>query len=252
MVESNINSPIDLLVDLLWNYRQSLEKDNEHEHEYKINRRCNRKKNINTMDKECFKNKLFDDLKGNSDFGDIIDILCKQIPLRNGSIIPYASGIAVTAFSVAGIAESGSLIGFGNAVTDIGVLDGVVDLTGTLFDGELLNFAFSIPKNGSIESIAATFSISEAISLSRSTTLHVQLFSAPAGSNIFSALPAADLSMTITGPRAIGDTVSGFLDIIPNIHVVAGTRLLLVMYITGETLSIPNVEGYLSAGVKIV
>jgi BclB C-terminal domain-containing protein len=144
------------------------------------------------------------------------------------------------------------LIGFGNSATDPTNLGATIDLTGAT--GELLNFAFSSPRAGTITSIAAFFSTTLALSLVSSTvTITAQLYSATAGSNIFSPVAgtAVTLAPALTGILPIGTTSTGSLSGL-SIPVTTGARLLRVFAATAAGISRINVaEGYASAGVTI-
>jgi collagen type I/II/III/V/XI/XXIV/XXVII alpha len=60
-----------------------------------------------------------------------------------------------------------SLVGFGNMAPSVSILGGIIDLTGA--GGTLLNLSFSMPRAGTITSIAAYFSTTAALLLVGST-----------------------------------------------------------------------------------
>ncbi|WP_289306511.1 exosporium glycoprotein BclB-related protein [Paenibacillus terrae] len=146
-----------------------------------------------------------------------------------------------------------SLIGFGSSATGISLLGGVIDLTGTLV-GPLINFAFSVPRDGVITSIAGYFSTTAALTLVGSTvTITAQLFSSTTPDNTFTAVPGATVTLAppLTGIIALG-TISNGITTGLAIPVTAQTRLLLVFSATATGLSLVNtVVGYASAGITI-
>ena len=169
------------------------------------------------------------------------------------AIIPYASGtpVALTTI-VGGLAGTGGLVGFGNSASSVNLVGSTIDLTGA--GGTLLNFAFSVPRDGVIESISAQFSNTAALSLVGSTvSLKAQLYTAAAGSNTFTPLPATvvNLAPALTGILAIGTTTNAILSGL-NINVTAGSRILMVFSATAAGLTLVNtVTGYASAGISI-
>lgn len=139
-------------------------------------------------------------------------------------------------------------MGFGNSSSSSSNLGSTIDLTTSL------NFAFSVPRDGTITSIAAYFSTSAALTLIGSTiTITAQLYQSTTPNNIFSPIPGAvvTLAPALTGIVAIGLTSSGITTGL-SIPVTAQTRLLLVYSCTAAGLSLVNtVSGYASAGVNI-
>lgn len=171
----------------------------------------------------------------------------------SGSIIPFASGTPVTVTTVAGgLVGTTALLGFGNANSGVSLAGGNIDLTGA--GGTLLNFSFVAPRAGTITSIAAHFSNTAALSLiGTNITLTAQLYAAPAGSNTFSPVPGASvtLSPSLTALVTIGTTSTGVTSGL-SIPVTAGTRYLLVYSATATGITLVNsVTGYASAGINI-
>lgn len=152
-----------------------------------------------------------------------------------------------------GLAGSAGLVGFGMSGPTLDVLGANIDLTGAA--GTLLNFAFSMPRSGIIESITAYFSTTAALSLIGSAiTIRAQLYRSAVPNNIFVPIPGAEvlLSPILTGLLDIGTISSGDLSGL-SIPVTAGTRLLMVFSATASGESLVNaVAGYASAGVAIV
>ena len=170
----------------------------------------------------------------------------------NGAIIPYASGgPAILVTTAAGLVDTGSLIGFGSSATGITLLGGTIDLTGTIA-GPLINFAFSVPRDGIITSIAAYFSNVIALTLSGTVTITAELYISTTPDNDFTATGAlVNLSPTLSGAISLG-TISSGINPDLNLAVSAGNRLLMVFYATasGATV-IDTITGYASAGVVI-
>ncbi|MEK4273990.1 exosporium glycoprotein BclB-related protein [Paenibacillus sp. FSL R7-0026] len=172
----------------------------------------------------------------------------------SGAIIPFASGgPAILTTVLGGLVGTTSLIGFGSSATGVSILGGTIDLTGTIV-GPLINFAFSVPRDGVITSIAAYFSTTAALALVGSTvTITAQLFSSPTPDNAFTAVPGAVVTLAppLTGIIALGSISNGITTGL-TIPVTAQTRLLLVFSATAAGLSLVNtVVGYASGGVNI-
>ncbi|WP_347491650.1 exosporium glycoprotein BclB-related protein [Desulfoscipio sp. XC116] len=152
-----------------------------------------------------------------------------------------------------GLAGTTSLVGFGSSATGISLVGGAIDLTGTVA-GPIINFAFSVPRDGTITSIAAYFSNTLALSLIGTTiTITAQLYSSPTPDNTFQPIPGAvvTLSPALTGVIALGDISSGATTGL-SIPVTEGTRLLMVFSATASGLDLVNTAtGYVSAGVAI-
>jgi BclB C-terminal domain-containing protein len=149
-----------------------------------------------------------------------------------------------------GLAGLPAFVGFGTAAPGISVLGNTIDLSAA----GLLDYAFSVPQNGIINAISASFTVTAAVSISLgAATVQVQLYSAPATSEIFTLVPGATLtlapSITIA---AIGEVLSGIITGI-NVPITAGTQLLLVVSASNSSpLAIASViTGSLSAGVSI-
>lgn len=171
----------------------------------------------------------------------------------NGAIIPFASGLPVAPTSlVLGLAGLPALVGFGTSTVLATALGSTINLTGGT--GVLANLAFSVPRDGTITSIAAYFSVVVGLTLLGTTiTVHAQLYSSPTPDNTFSPIAGAivDLSPTIGGIISIGDITSGITSGL-SIPVTTGTRLLMVFTITSSGVSLANtLTGYASAGVNI-
>ncbi|MDP9739424.1 UNVERIFIED_ORG: BclB C-terminal domain-containing protein [Bacillus sp. B2I3] len=167
-----------------------------------------------------------------------------------GAIIPFASGITPAALTIlaGGLVTTSSAIGFGTAIPGLTILGGTIDLTG------LLNEAFTVPRAGTITSIAATFSTTVELTLPVGTaTITAQLFRAPAGSSIFTAIPGATvvLAPALTGLVSFG-TISQGVTAGLAIPVSPGERLMMVFSVAGTGITLATaVVGAASAGVAI-
>jgi BclB C-terminal domain-containing protein len=175
-------------------------------------------------------------------------------PTGSGAIIPYASGLPVAMTTVlGGLLNTSSIVGFGSSATNISAAGGTIDLTGAA--GTLLNFAFSVPRTGTITSLAAYFSTTAALSLLGSTvTITAQLYSSSTPNNTFTAVPGAvvTLSPPFTGVLSLGTISSGITTGL-SIPVTTGERLLLVFTssVTAGVDVATTIAGYASAGVTI-
>ena len=153
-----------------------------------------------------------------------------------------------------GLVGTTSLLGFGSSATGISLVGGAIDLTGTVL-GPLINFAFSVPRDGTITSIAAYFSNTVALALVGTTiTLTAQLFSSTTPDNIFTPIPGASVTLApaLTGVVNLGDTSNGITTGLA-IPVTEETRLLLVFSATADGVTLINVvTGYASGGITIV
>uniref|UniRef100_UPI0036F3B197 exosporium glycoprotein BclB-related protein n=1 Tax=Bacillus tuaregi TaxID=1816695 RepID=UPI0036F3B197 len=168
-------------------------------------------------------------------------------------MIPFASGTPVTLTTLLnGLAGTGGLIGFGSSVAAINLAGGTIDLTGAA--GTLLNFAFSVPREGTITSIAAYFSVTAGLSLALgSMTIRAQLYRSTTPNNLFTPIPGAEvvLSPNLTGLISLGDIVNGNISGL-NIPVSPEDRLLLVFSATTSGLAVVStIAGYASGGVAI-
>lgn len=142
-----------------------------------------------------------------------------------------------------------TLVGFGSSVTGVSVGVGIIDTT------TISNMSFSMPRDGTITSLAAYFSTTVALSLVGSTvTLTAQLYQSTAPDNQFSPVVGATvvLSPTLTGAVGIGSISSGLTTAL-NIAVAAGTRLLLVFEadVTAGIDLATTITGFASAGLTI-
>nr|WP_304363880.1 exosporium glycoprotein BclB-related protein [Paenibacillus thiaminolyticus] len=142
------------------------------------------------------------------------------------------------------------LIGFGTNGTVVAILGGQIDIEGGI--GELVNEAFSMPRDGNLTSISAYFSTTEALTLSGVITITARVYTSPVPNNIFNQVASVDLAPTL-GPGIVDvGTISSVTTALPNIPVTAGTRILIVFTAEAEGLDIGlAVAGYASAGLGI-
>jgi BclB C-terminal domain-containing protein len=151
-----------------------------------------------------------------------------------------------------GLVGSGTILGFGSSTANVTLLGNTINLTGAA--GIPLDFAFNVPRNGTITDISAFYGNVVGLSLIGSTaTIQAQVYSAPAGSNTFTAVPgtAVTLAPTLSGVLNIGQTSYATVNGL-SVPVTAGSRLLLFFSATVTGLSLVNTfVGYMSAGVAI-
>lgn len=169
------------------------------------------------------------------------------------SIIPLASGLPISLTTIAGgLAGIPAFIGFGSSAPGLTVLGSSIDLTNP--SGTLSNFAFSMPRAGTITSLSAYFSTTAALSLlGSSITIRAQLYVSNTPNNVFTPIPGAivNLSPALSGTISIGTISSGITTGL-SIPVTAGSRLLMVYSAQASGLSLLNtVVGYASAGIEI-
>jgi BclB C-terminal domain-containing protein len=144
-------------------------------------------------------------------------------------------------------------LGFGASDSSLTLTAGTI----VLLDGLTapVNMAFSMPRDGTITSLAVYFTNSLALSLVGSTiTLNAQLYQSTTPNNVFTPVPgtSVNLAPAFTGVISSGTIATGLLTGL-SIPVTAQTRLLLVFSITATGLSLANtLIGYASAGLNIV
>ena len=143
-----------------------------------------------------------------------------------------------------------TLLGFGSSVTGVSLIGGTINTT------TIANMAFSMPRDGTLTSLAAYFSTTVALSLVGTTvTLTAQLYASSTPNNVFFPIPGAVvvLSPTLTGNIGIGAISSGITSGL-NIPIAAGTRLLMVFAadVTAGIDIATTVTGFASAGASII
>ena len=143
-----------------------------------------------------------------------------------------------------------TLLGFGSSVIGVSLIGGTINTT------TIANMAFSMPRDGTLTSLAAYFSTTVALSLVGTTvTLTAQLYASTTPNNVFFPIPGAVvvLSPTLTGNIGIGAISSGITSGL-NIPIAAGTRLLMVFAadVTAGIDIATTVTGFASAGASII
>jgi BclB C-terminal domain-containing protein len=146
-----------------------------------------------------------------------------------------------------GLAGIPAFIGFGTSGAGATALTGTIDLTG------LSDFAFSVPRAGTISSISAYFSTAVALSLVGTiVTVQARLYASTPPTNVYTPIgPTVVLTPPLTGPLAAGVVSTGIATGLA-IPVAPQTQLMMVFFIqtTGEVL-IQTVVGFASAGLVI-
>ncbi|MGO4548335.1 exosporium glycoprotein BclB-related protein [Paenibacillus sp. 2TAB23] len=167
-------------------------------------------------------------------------------PAGASAIIPFSSGDAVNLTTIlGGLKGTGALVGFGSSVSNAAFIGGTIDIT----NGK--NFAFVMPRSGTITSLNAFFSSSNAIALIGTTvTLSAQLYEANS-SNSFIPVGPEVLLTPYTGIVSVGSIVEGENNSM-SISVEKGNRYMLVFSATATGIGLINtISGYASAGIEI-
>ncbi|WP_324730287.1 hypothetical protein VO178_09735 [Lysinibacillus fusiformis] len=182
-----------------------------------------------------------------------IDVKCiNTLPVDNGSIIPFSSGITPVIISDIFGNLTGSMIGFGSSLSSSSFT-----ITGnTIIVPDFLpNEVFTVPQESKITAISATFTtLLGTINDGDTGTIRAQVFHAPIGSNVFTGTSASvDLLPSQVDPLVIGQISFASANVLPPVQVSPGDRLLMVFYIgirTGEAAQ--SFRGPASAGINIV
>ena len=175
-------------------------------------------------------------------------IRCSKI----GATIQYSSGTPVILTSIAGgLAGLPALIGFESSVQGLTNLGQTIDLSS--YPPSVLSNVFTVPCSGTINTINSYFSTTLSLNLLLSSiNVASQLYESTSSSNIFSLVSGSQvyLEPTLTGVVAVGTNLSKMESI--SIPITAGTRLLMVYFITSAGLNLINtVSGYANADVSI-
>jgi len=167
-----------------------------------------------------------------------------------GAIIPFASGMPITLTTIeGGLVGTSGLVGFGGSISGVNIVGGVIDLT------SLSDFAFSLPRAGTITALAAYFSTTAELDFVGTTvTITAQLYESltPPDNNFTPVVGTiVTLSLPLTGFIPLGTASSGLITGL-TIPVTAATRLLLVFSATATGVSLVNtITGYASGGLAI-
>lgn len=168
----------------------------------------------------------------------------------SSTIIPFSSGIPATLTTMAGgLVGTTTAIAFGSSAAGVSLAGGVVDAVA------IGNMSFSMPRAGTITSLAAYFSTTEALTLPDSTvTITAQLYASATPNNVFVPVPGAAVTLApaLSGIVTLGTVLHGITTGLA-IPVAAETRLLIVFSCEAEGMSLVHtVIGYASAGLEIV
>lgn len=149
-----------------------------------------------------------------------------------------------------GTAGIGALVGFGSSAPSPTVLGLNLDLTGSAL-GPVINFAFSVPRDGVITELAAYFSVTVGLALALGQVeVIAQLYESTTPDNTFTQIPGAQARIPFSGLIQLGDFGSDIVSL--NVPVTAGTRLLLAFGLESTGLTIAAaLAGYASAGLAI-
>lgn len=160
-----------------------------------------------------------------------------------GTIVSFSSGGSNSMKTNAGgMPDRSLIIGFGNNYAMQGSIEEI-----SLNNGGYE--PFSMPKNGTITALSAVFSARPAVAAGITMTVTAQLYQAPAGSNLFTPLNGALITLpSLSGGSPVGTVVDGIASGL-NIPIAAGSRLLLVYSVTGTENK--YLEGFASAGLAI-
>lgn len=165
------------------------------------------------------------------------------------AIIPFASGITPIPLATlaGGLADAGAMVGFGSFGPVVGLNAGIIDL-----DIALTNFAFTMPRDGTVTALAATFSTTVAVTLLSPVTITATVYGAIATSNTFTPIGASvDLTPALPAIAILPGTIStGLIDGLA-IPVASQQRLLVVFSISSGGELISTIVGNASAGLSI-
>lgn len=171
-------------------------------------------------------------------------------PVNRGSIIPFSSGLAPAILTtlITGLVGTVSAVGFGSTVPGITLVNDTFTLP-VLPAGS--TEAFTVPRAGTISSLAATFTETLGITLLGNATVRAEIYRAPAGSNTFAATGVGvNLTPQLTGAISAGTILQGATD--ANFPVETGDRLVMVFSVSGTGITvITTVTGAASAGITI-
>ncbi|WP_233505438.1 exosporium glycoprotein BclB-related protein [Sporosarcina sp. BI001-red] len=177
-----------------------------------------------------------------------VDRDCISQAWAGGAIIGYASGIVPVALTslAGGLVGVPFYIGMGTAVPGVMLANNTINLTG------LVNEAITVPRNGSMTAISASFEVTVALAVVGETAVvNAQVYRAPAGSNMFSPTGVSvNLSPPLTSLITVGTTLTGSASFATPVSVAQGDRLLMVYTLSGTTLA-SAVTGTASAGISI-
>ena len=169
-------------------------------------------------------------------------------PIAN-AIIPASSGEPITLTTTQADSDGvPAFIGFGASAPGKDIIGANIDIT------TLPNLAFSMPRDGTINSFSAYFSTSDTIDLTGATaTIGAVIYRSTTPDNVFTVIEETGIALTpnISGVVAPGTILSGSLTNL-NIPVTANTRLLIVFTSRAVGANFNNnILGYASASIGI-
>ena len=168
----------------------------------------------------------------------------------SNAILPFSSGQPIT-LTTNNENTNGvpSFIGFGGSAAGNQALESSIDMA--LID----NLSFSIPRNGTLDSLTAYFSTTIPTDLTNTTvTIFAKLYKSDIPDNNFVEIPNTTITLTpnLTGNVPVGAIVSGTINNL-NIPVTPKTRLLFVFSAKSSGERFQNsIIGYASGGLSIV
>jgi len=153
----------------------------------------------------------------------------------SGAIIPYSSGTPLEMTTVlGGAAGTFYILSFGGAnVASATVLGATLDIS-TFVPGV---FAFDLPRTGILTAISGTFNITAGLAAGLGNNLvTLEVWTAPQNSNNFTPLTTTDTVISTTPATSIeiGNVQSGLNTLTSPITLPAGTRIALLIYVTGD------------------
>lgn len=178
-------------------------------------------------------------------------------PAGPSAMIAYSTGptaVALATVLAGGIASTGATYDFGVSNPSISLVGINLDFTGAL-GGLLPNMAWSIPRDGTITSLATAFqnSVAIAVVLLADVFLRTQLYLETAASpGVFVPIASAIVEIQIPSIGiAIGETLRGITTGL-NVSVAAGDRLVIFANTrTTGGISVTAITGFISSGVAI-
>jgi BclB C-terminal domain-containing protein len=178
-------------------------------------------------------------------------------PAGSTAIIPFASGTPVAlATTIAGAVDTGAVVAFGSSVDGVAVISPL-----NLINAGVVvvpqNMAFSMPRDGALVQLSASFSFTEqltALPLGGTVLVAVEVWSSPTPNDAFT-FTGLGLKLAFTpdgsGVIGIGQFQSGTAGPV-SIAVENQDRILLVAYVTSDGIPlVTTAVGFLSAGLAI-
>ena len=148
-----------------------------------------------------------------------------------------------------GLAGIPGFIAFGSSAQGAVPLGASIDLS------VLPHMAVILPRNGTINSLAAFFSTTVPLALAGSTVVvNAQVYESEGGGNLFTPVSGAGITLSPAFADSVGagGVCNGVAEGLA-IPVRAGSRLLMVFYITAAGASLVHtVIGHASAGISLI